>query len=89
MTHLSSFTCVPVAILLSLVPSCADEGDSPRPRISGAECKASGGVVVGDIGDGAIHDDDYRCSNGKSPIGTIVPQEGEPIAVEGAVCCGK
>jgi hypothetical protein len=44
-------------------------------------------VVIGDIGDGAIHDPDYRCSNGEPPIGSIVPQPGEPIAIEGEVCC--
>ncbi len=60
-----------------------------RPELSRAECTEGGGVVVGDIGDGAIHDPDYRCSNGEPPIGSVIPQPGEPIAIEGEVCCGK
>lgn len=89
MTNTSSFTFVTATLLLALLPSCAHESDSVRPELSRAECTERGGVVVGDIGDGAIHDPDYRCSNGESPIGTIVPQPGEPIAIEGAVCCAK
>lgn len=46
-------------------------------------------IIIGDIGNGAIWRDDYRCeSNGEPPIGAIVPQPGEPIAIEGEVCCG-
>jgi hypothetical protein len=52
-------------------------------------CTALNGTIVGDIGDGAIHRSDYLCeSNGEAPIATIVPAVGEPIAVEGEVCCG-
>jgi hypothetical protein len=59
-----------------------------RPSLTTAECEAQGGMVVGDIGDGAIHRPDYVCeASGKPPIGTIRPVEGEPIAVEGSVCC--
>ena len=87
MTNTSSIKCVPVAILLSLLSSCAAESEPVRPELSRAECTDRGGVVVGDIGDGAIHDPNYLCSNGEPPIGTIVPQPGEPIAIEGEVCC--
>lgn len=59
-----------------------------RPTMTDAECQAKGGSVVGDIGDGAIHRPDYRCANGQPPIGSIVATEGQPVAVEGSVCCG-
>ena len=59
-----------------------------RPELTNAECEAKGGSVVGDIGDGAIHRPDYKCANGQPPIGSIVAETGQPVAVEGAVCCG-
>ena len=59
-----------------------------RPPLTNVECEAKGGSVVGDIGDGAIHRPEYRCANGQPPIGSIVAEQGEPVAVEGAVCCG-
>jgi hypothetical protein len=53
------------------------------------ECVERGGTIVGDIGDGAIHRSSYRCdSNGASPLDVVVPSPGEPIAMEGEVCCG-
>lgn len=58
-----------------------------RPQLSADECIAAGGTVVGDIGDGAIHRTDYRCASGVPPSGSIVSASGEPIGVEGAVCC--
>lgn len=59
-----------------------------RPPITAADCEAQGGKVVGDIGDGAIHKPDYTCpDSGAAPIGSIVAEEGQPVAVEGAVCC--
>ena len=61
--------------------------DAERPSMTAAECEASGGRVVGDIGDGAIHRADYTCEGGKPPTGNVKPAEGEPVAVEGAVCC--
>lgn len=60
---------------------------SDRASLTNAECEAQGGVIVGDIGDGAIHRPDYRCESGQPPIGTIRAAEGEPIGVEGSVCC--
>ena len=63
--------------------------DATRPEITATDCEAEGGVVVGDIGDGAVHRSDYVCeSNGQPPVGTIVAEEGGPMGVEGAVCCG-
>jgi hypothetical protein len=60
-----------------------------RPLVTSTQCQAGGGTIVGDIGDGAIHRPDYRCANGQPPTGTITAEQGEPIAVEGAVCCGS
>ena len=68
-------------------PEPADDTTS-RPPLTNAECEAKGGSVVGDIGDGAIHRPDYKCANGQPPIGSIVAETGQPVAVEGAVCCG-
>ena len=67
----------------------ADNGsnDARRPPITTADCEAKGGRVVGDIGDGAIHRPDYTCEGGQPPLGSITPAEGEPVAVEGSVCC--
>ncbi len=58
-----------------------------RPAMTAAECEASGGRVVGDIGDGAIHRPDYTCEGGKPPTGSVRAAEGEPVAIEGSVCC--
>lgn len=60
-----------------------------RPSLTAEACEAGGGVVVGDIGDGAIHRPEYRCANGASPTGSIHAAEGGPIAIEGSVCCPK
>jgi hypothetical protein len=69
----------------------ADGGETPsgeRPEMTAAECEAQKGKVVGDIGDGAIHKPDYVCpESGKPPIGTIKPEPGGAVAVEGSVCC--
>ena len=63
--------------------------DGERATLSTAECEAQGGQVVGDIGDGAIHRPEYRCEGGQPPLGSILPGEGEPVAIEGSVCCPK
>jgi hypothetical protein len=66
----------------------ADGGSDERPELTAAACEAEGGTVVGDIGDGAIHQPEYRCADsGEAPIGTIVAETGGPVAVEGSVCC--
>jgi len=64
-----------------------DTSDTPRPQMTRAECKAEGGKVIGDIGNGAIHRPEYRCESGNPPIASIRFLEGEPIATEGEVCC--
>jgi hypothetical protein len=73
-----------------MLPINIGEEVTDLPTMSRQECtEERNGIIVGDIGDGAIHRDDYICeSNGQRPIGTIVPLEGEPIAIEGEVCCG-
>jgi hypothetical protein len=60
-----------------------------RPTITAQDCEAAGGTVVGDIGDGAIHRPEYVCASGVAPTGAIRAPEGEPMAVEGSVCCPK
>lgn len=60
---------------------------APRKSLSADACAAQGGAVVGDIGDGATHRPNYVCASGKPPLGNIVTAEGEPIGIEGAVCC--
>lgn len=67
--------------------AAGDEGGKAT-QLTAKECEAKGGTVVGDIGDGAIHRPDYRCSGSdQPPIGTVVAEPGEPIATEGSVCC--
>mmetsp|Transcript_7272 Transcript_7272/g.15884 ORF Transcript_7272/g.15884 Transcript_7272/m.15884 type:complete len:429 (+) Transcript_7272:259-1545(+) len=62
---------------------------SSRPDLTRDECTEQGGIIVGDIGNGAIHRDDYTCeSNLEPPLGTIIFPPGEPFPIEGEVCCG-
>jgi hypothetical protein len=65
----------------------ATAAPAERPKLTADECTASGGSVVGDIGDGAIHRPDYRCPSGAEPSGSIQSAADEPVAVEGSVCC--
>ena len=90
------------AIALLFLAACnksAPDTTTPEPGLppgpearaesfTAAECEAEGGTVVGDIGDGAIHRPDYTCENGEPPLGDIKATEGEPMGVEGSVCCG-
>jgi hypothetical protein len=69
-------------------PGNAD-GPTQRPELTAEACAATGGAVVGDIGDGAIHRADYRCPSGSKPSGSIRASQGAPISVEGSVCCPK
>jgi hypothetical protein len=64
-------------------------GTAARPTLTAEACAAQGGEVIGDIGDGAIHRPDYVCASGAPPIGAIVAKAGEPVAIEGSVCCKK
>lgn len=76
-------------------PKPADEpapssSEAPaRAEVTAEACEAGGGTVVGDIGDGAIHEPDYQCPSGAAPSGNIRAPEGGPVAVEGSVCCPK
>lgn len=66
----------------------APPAPTSRDGITASDCEARGGTVVGDIGDGAIHRPDYRCpATNEPPLGSIEPEPGGPIAVEGSVCC--
>jgi hypothetical protein len=71
----------------------AEDASAPsggtRPSLSAEECAARGGVVVGDIGDGATHRPDYVCPSGGAPLGNVKPPAGGPVAIEGSVCCPK
>jgi len=67
--------------------SGSSEEAAARPALTAEACEASGGSVVGDIGDGAIHRPEYRCPNGAKPSGSIRAAGGGPIAIEGSVCC--
>lgn len=59
-----------------------------RAKMTAEECRAAGGRVIGDIGDGRIHRPGYLCpETGEAPIGTVVPDRSQPIAIEGSVCC--
>ena len=69
--------------------SASTEEAAARPALTAEACEASGGSVVGDIGDGAIHRPEYRCPNGAKPSGSIRAAEGGPIAIEGSVCCPR
>jgi predicted small lipoprotein YifL len=69
-------------------PGPANAQPQQGSPLTAESCTAAGGEVVGDIGDGAIHRPEYRCPNsGQPPLGPIAPEPGEPIAIEGAVCC--
>ena len=82
--------CCGPPVAIDSIPDEIDPDDTvERVVMNRQECADQNGVITGDIGNGAIHRSDYLCeSNGESPIGTIVPLDGEPIAREGEVCCG-
>ncbi|MBL4673912.1 MAG: hypothetical protein JKX81_16750 [Arenicella sp.] len=69
-------------------PELPGLGSNHSTQMTAQECVKSGGLVVGDIGDGRVHSAGYLCDNGEVPLGTIVPIQGQPMATEGAVCCG-
>src|SRR5690606_15424984 len=62
---------------------------TPTETLTPAECEAAGGSVVGDPGDGSVHRPGYVCpESGEPPIASVQNEEGGPIFIEGAVCCG-
>src|SRR5688572_14847924 len=62
-------------------PGAPDVTPAQRPVLTVDQCKAEGGAVVGDIGDGATHRDDYLCEGSKAPLGNV------RVGIEGSVCC--
>ena len=69
-------------------PASAPPAQATPSQLTAAQCEAAGGQAVGDIGDGAIHRPDYVCpTSGKAPLGSVVPEPGGPVAIEGSVCC--
>lgn len=81
-------TATPEPTTQETPPAPAPEGNAAeRPGITAAACEAQGGKVVGDIGDGAIHRPEYKCESGEAPVGSIIPDAGGPVAIEGSVCC--
>lgn len=68
-------------------PAASAEAPAADGPLTAARCEAAGGKVVGDIGDGAIHRPEYRCASGKAPLGKVVGEAGQPVAIEGSVCC--
>jgi hypothetical protein len=74
----------------SSAPTSSKGGDhTARPTIAAGACESNGGMVVGDIGDGAIHRPEYRCANGARPTANIAQEQGGPVSIEGSVCCPK
>lgn len=69
----------------------SDDMENGRDVVTRQECtEEHAGVIVGDIGNGAIFAPNYICeTNGEPPIADVVPSPGEPIASEGEVCCGS
>ena len=61
-----------------------DAGSAPSApsQMTADQCNAKGTVVY-DMGDGKTHSPNYRCADGKPPIGSV------PGGREGAVCCPK
>lgn len=55
--------------------------------LTAAACVREGGQVVGDIGDGAIYQPEFRCESGLPPLFSVVTLKGEPFSIEGSVCC--
>ena len=73
-------------VALSMISHCSHLVSG---QVTSQECEDAGGVVVGDIGNGAIFAVDYVCDNtGAAPTDVIVSAPGEPINTDGAVCCG-
>lgn len=68
-------------------PPPVDTAAPGRSQLTSEECTAQGGQIIGDIGDGAIHQESYVCPSGDVPVGNVVASGEGPTAIEGAVCC--
>ena len=78
---------VSLALLMAGLVAAACSSQGTGAALTRAECLDMGGTVIGDPGDGRVYRPDYRCPSGQRPLGPLEFQEGEPIPVEGAVCC--
>jgi hypothetical protein len=58
-----------------------ENGYVKRPQMTQAECEAVPGRSVPDSGGGDTAKPEYRCADGRLPLGYVVP------TFEGAVCC--
>lgn len=58
-----------------------ENGFVKRPRMTQAECVAAPGESITDKGGGDTGRPEYRCRDGRLPLGYVVPTP------EGAVCC--
>ena len=76
-----------VILLVGAIATTAWPSDRNDPRLTTDRCAEQGGSIVADIGDGRVHQTDYLCESGERPFGPIEFLEGEPVPVEGAVCC--
>ena len=70
-------------------PAPDEATETERQELTSEQCKAQGGEVVGDIGDGATRRPGYLCPGGKPPTGNIAAPQGGPMPIEGAVCCPR
>ena len=75
------------ALLAAALIAAACSSQNGAQSLTSAQCREMGGTIVGDPGDGRVHDPDFLCESGRPPLGPIEFLEGEPIPVEGAVCC--
>ncbi len=90
-----------LCIILPMASSCSSIGQQAqapevkeafapsRPALYRQDCLDAGANIIGDIGDGRIHRQDYLCPNNQPPLGTIIYSDGEAMPIEGEVCCGR
>lgn len=82
--NVRSYIIISLVTALTAATCSSQNGEAP---LTTAQCIQAGGSIVGDPGDGSVHRPDYICESGLPPLGAIRFLEGEPIPVEGAVCC--